>query len=97
MNVHHKFSTLYYPQINELTENFNETLINVLRKVIINYPIQWDQWLHTTLYVYRTKVHTTMKYSPYELLFEIIPKGINYFKLIEQPLGEECYTLLNYK
>ena len=82
MNVCYKFSTLYHSQINELTENFNGTLINVLRTVTINYSTQWDQWLHTTLYVYHTKVHTTMKYSPYELLFEVISKGIDFSKLI---------------
>ena len=38
-----------------------------------------------------------MKYSPYELLFGVIPKGIDYFKLIGQPLGEERFMLLNYK
>ena len=38
-----------------------------------------------------------MKYSPYELLFEVIPKGIDFSKLIGQPLGEEQFTLLNYK
>ena len=38
-----------------------------------------------------------MKYSPYELLFGVIPKGIDYSKLIGQPLGEERFTLLNYK
>ena len=53
--------------------------------------------MYTTLYVYCTKVHTTMKYSPYELLFEVIPKGIDFSKLIKQSLGEERFTLLNYK
>ena len=38
-----------------------------------------------------------MKYSPYELLFEVISKGINYFKLIEQLLEKEHFMLLNYK
>ena len=38
VNVRHKFSTPYHSQTNGLTENFNETLINVLRKVTINYP-----------------------------------------------------------
>src|ERR1700738_5296989 len=42
VNVRHKFSTPYHPQTNGLTENFNETLINVLRKVTINYPTHWD-------------------------------------------------------
>ena len=38
VNVRHKFSIPYHPQTNGLTENFNGTLINVLRKVTINYP-----------------------------------------------------------
>ena len=53
--------------------------------------------MYTTLYVYHTKVHTTMKYSSYELLFEVISKEINFSKLIEQLLKKEHFTLLNYK
>ena len=82
--MRHKFSTPYHPQTNGLTENFNGTLVNFLHKVTIDHSTQWDKWINTTLYVYRTKVHTTLKYSPYELLFEIISKGIDFLKLVNQ-------------
>ena len=95
--MRHKFSTPYHPQTNGLTENFNGTLVNFLHKVTIDHPTQWDKWINTALYVYRTKVHTTLKYSPYELLFEIIPKGIDLLKLVDQPLGQERLVLLDHK
>ena len=97
VNVRHKFSTPYHPQTNGLTENFNGTLVNFLHKVTIDHPTQWDKWINTALYVYRTKVHTTLKYSPYELLFGIIPKGIDLLKLVDQPLGQERLVLLDHK
>ena len=63
----------------------------------MDYPTRWDEYISSVLYAYRTKIHSTLKYSPYELLFGIVPKALDSRKLVGQPLGEERLVLMDYK
>jgi Integrase core domain len=75
VEVNHKFSTPYHPQTNGLTERFNGTLVNIQRKLAVNFPNEWDQHVGTTLYAYRIRIYSALNYSRYELLFGTAPKG----------------------
>ena len=89
VNVTHKFSTPYHPQTNGLVENLNGTLVNTLRKLTIKNPTKWDQWVPTALYAYRTRVHSTLGITPYEMLYGVRPRNSDPIQLAAQTLGEE--------
>ena len=97
IQVNHKFSTPYHPQTNGLVENLNGTLVDLLRKLTIDYPTRWDEWIATALYNYRTKVHATLGISPYELLFGIQPRNTNAIQFAAQLLGQERLAAIDYK
>ena len=97
VKVKHKFSTPYHPQTNGLVENFNGTLVQILRKLSVDFPTQWDDWVDTALYCYRTKVHNTLNFSPYELLFGVMPRSSDPIQFAGQALGQERLMALDDK
>ena len=67
--VEHRITSPYHPQTNGLTERFNGTFISSLKKHAENEPHKWDLWIPYVLLAYRTRVHSTTNFTPYELLF----------------------------
>ena len=59
----------YHPQANGSVERKNQTLITALRAHAFQDPTDWDLWLDTVLLAYRSRRHTTTKFTPYQLLF----------------------------
>ena len=66
--VERKVTAAYHPQTNGLTEKFNDSFINALRKHTVAQPDDWDQWLPYILLAFRTRVHTTTGLTPIELV-----------------------------
>ena len=52
-----------------MTEKMNCTLVNMLVKHADDYPEDWPQRLNYVLLAYRTSVHTTTRFAPFELMF----------------------------
>lgn len=75
----------YYPQTNGLTERFNATLANCIRKVAAENPHAWDEWLPWVLLAYRSRTNSTTGHQPYELLFG---KKMNWFENFEGKTSE---------
>lgn len=67
--IEHRITSSYNPRCNGLTERFNQTLINSLRKHSEEHPERWDEWIPFVLWAYRSRIHSSTGYSPYELLF----------------------------
>ena len=55
LEVKHKLTTAYHPQTNGLVEQFNRTLCETLAKFANENKNDWDDFLPSTLFVYRTK------------------------------------------
>ena len=66
--IERKVTVAYHPQTNGLTEKFNDSFINALRKHTVAHPEDWDQWLPYILLAFRTRVHTTTGLTPIELV-----------------------------
>ena len=59
----------YHPQTDGMVERFNSTLKRLLRKLVQNTKIEWDQCLPYVLWAYRGMVHKTTGFTPHELVF----------------------------
>lgn len=62
-------TTPYHPQTDGLTERFNQTLKQMLRKFVTDKSDDWDQWLPYLLFAYREVPQTSTGFSPFELLY----------------------------
>ena len=69
VGVEHVVTSAYNPQANGLTERFNKTFCEALRKHAEADPMLWSKWLPYILLAYRTRVYNVRKYSPFQLMF----------------------------
>ena len=46
-----------------------QTIINALRKHVETDHLSWHKWLDWVLFAYRTRVHSSTGFSPFQLLF----------------------------
>ena len=79
-------TTSYYPACNALTERFNKTLIQIISKYVASNLKDWDLYLHSALFAYRTTVHNTTKYSPYYMLHGREPRLLPDLSLYQPPI-----------
>ena len=62
-------TTASHPQCDGAVERFNRTLKTMLRKHVMKFGVQWDQYLHGVLWVYRNTPHSSTGEKPSYLLF----------------------------
>ena len=62
-------TTPYHPQTDGLTERFNKTLKQMLRKFVNDSGTDWDQWLPYLLFAYREVPQASTGFSPFELVY----------------------------
>lgn len=69
LKIKHINCTAYHPQSNGALERSHATLADYLKHFINENQTDWDNWLEFSMFSYNTSVHTSTKFSPYELLF----------------------------
>lgn len=62
-------TTPYHPQTDGLTECFNQTLKQMLRKFVNDWGTDRDQWLPYLIFAYREVSQASTGFSPFELLY----------------------------
>ena len=65
----HKKSTPYYPPANDLAKLTNNTLQNILKKIVNQNWTDWDDKLHNALWAYHTMFKTSIRYTPFRMAF----------------------------
>ncbi len=70
INTEHRITSAYHPQSNGLTERFNQTLSRSLAKITDEEHTDWDLKIDTVLMGYRASRQSSIKYSPYYMLFQ---------------------------
>ncbi|XP_051115682.1 uncharacterized protein LOC127240874 [Andrographis paniculata] len=66
-----KKSSMYYALANELTEAFNKTLCNLLKKVVSKSKRDWHDRIGEALWAYRTTFRTPTQATPYSLVYGV--------------------------
>lgn len=69
LGIRSMWTTPYHPQTNGLTEQFNQALKQMLRKVVNDTGSDWDQWLPYHFFVYREDPQNSTGFFPFELLY----------------------------
>jgi transposase InsO family protein len=69
LGVKHRLSTAYHPQTNGLVKRFNQTLCEALAKYANENKNDWDMYLSSVLFAYRTKKHNTTRHEPFYLMY----------------------------
>lgn len=64
-------TTPYHPMCNGLVERFNGTLKQILRRMCQERPKDWDGYLPALLFAYREVPQSSLRFSPFELLYGI--------------------------
>jgi len=69
LGVKHRLSSAYRPQTNGLTERFNRTLCETLAKYSMYDQQNWDLYLPSALFAYRTIRQQTTRFEPFYLTY----------------------------
>ena len=67
LNVKHLRTTAYHPQTNGLTERFNRTMVEMIRKYLEKGFSRWEDALGPVAFAYRNSVHSSTNETPYFL------------------------------
>lgn len=62
-------TTAYHPESNGALERSHATIADYLKHYINDKQSDWDDWLDFCMFSYNTTVHTSTKFTPYELVF----------------------------
>ncbi|XP_062590636.1 uncharacterized protein LOC134252230 [Saccostrea cucullata] len=68
-------TTPYHPMCNGLVERFNGTLKQMLKRMCIDRPRDWDKYLPTVLFAYREVPQESLGFAPFELLYGRTVRG----------------------
>lgn len=66
-------STAYHPQTDGQTERTNRTLQEYLRHYVNEKQEEWDQYLTAAEFTYNNTVHSSTKYTPFQLVYGVHP------------------------
>ena len=75
LHIHSIRTSPYHPQTDGLVERFNQTLKNMLRKVMAKEGKDWDKLLPYLLFAYREVPQASTGFSPFELLYGRAVRG----------------------
>lgn len=69
LETKHRLSTTYHPQTNGLVKCFNWTLCETLAKYASGNKDDWDLYISSVLFAYRTKRHNTTQHELFYLMY----------------------------
>ena len=77
--IERRVTSPYMPRVDGLCERANQTVANVLKKHAEADNHHWDDWLPFVEYSYNTRINSTTKFSPFEIVFGREPNDFKNF------------------
>jgi hypothetical protein len=71
-----RMSTVFHPQTNGQSKVVNKVIAMYLHCVTGDRPCAWVDWLSWAEYCYNTSFHTTLRATPFEVVYERPPQPI---------------------
>lgn len=71
-----KMSTAFHPQTDGQSEIVNKTIAMYLRCITGDRPRAWLEWLPWAEYCYNTSYHSTLRTTPFEVVYERPPPAL---------------------
>lgn len=69
LKIKQMWSSPYHPQTQGALERSHSTLKEYLKSFVNENQTDWHKFVYTAMLTYNSSVHTTTKFTPYELLF----------------------------
>ena len=69
LDIHKTRTSPYHPQSDGLIERFNRTLLSMLSLFVEDNQLNWDSLLPYVMLAYRSSVHASTSFTPYNVLF----------------------------
>ena len=69
LGIHKVRTSPYHPEADGLVERLNRTFLNILAKYVGDKPEDWDLWLSTAAFAYRSAKQASTGFSPFQLLY----------------------------
>ncbi len=67
--IEQRITAAFNPRTNGMTERFNQTFMELLRKHSEKDQTTWPLWIQFIMITYKTRVHSTTGFTPFELMF----------------------------
>src|SRR5579863_6289232 len=71
------FSSAYSPHSSGQVERVNQTIVDILAKLVKDEPIRWSDLLPYAVWSYNSSVHSSTGFSPFQVVFGLQPKDPN--------------------
>ena len=81
LGINHRFTSPHHPQSNSQVERLNRVIKEALKAMCAENPTNWPEYLPGIAFAYRTAVHDSTGFTPYQLLFgrqPVIPADVVY-------------------
>ncbi|XP_033758666.1 uncharacterized protein LOC117340982 [Pecten maximus] len=62
-------TTPYHPASNGLVEKFNGTLKQMMKRMCVEQPRNWDKYINPVLFAYREVPQESLGFAPFELIY----------------------------
>ncbi|CAL4172269.1 unnamed protein product [Meganyctiphanes norvegica] len=88
LNVGQHRCTPYNPRSNSVCERMNQTILQVLRSLLEEFPVSWDRLLPTVVQMYNAGYHSSLCDTPFYLMF-VREANVNYEAILAAESHDE--------
>ena len=69
VGTEHKVTSAYHPRTNGQVERFNQTFVDMLRKMCFENKLLWPRWIPYAMFCYKSRINSSTGFTPFELMF----------------------------